>query len=317
MNRLSRLVLPAFLLALPVLALARPPLIYHKVANLPAHSGGAVQLVLSSHDVVVNVKAGDSVSVTTDIWAAAGSEESKAKIIARYAPTVSADGNDVVVRSPRHHGWHFSFGWGESPQAQVTVVMPPDMNINYRLGSGDFRFDNDGAATSIKGESGSGDAYVVSASKQLGLKAGSGDMRVKLANAAAAVKLDTGSGDIGFSGTADSLSLEAGSGDITVNDAVAKSASISTGSGDIVAHWNKLAAGASIAGGAGSGDVLMYFPAATVIGGRISTGSGDVNTDFPATIHGNHHSYTLSGGAGAVQVDLNTGSGDVTLHKGG
>ncbi|MGH8272252.1 MAG: DUF4097 family beta strand repeat-containing protein [Gammaproteobacteria bacterium] len=317
MNKLSRFVLPALLLAFPVLALARPPLIYHKVANLAAHAGGAVQLSLSSHDVVVTVKTGDAVSVTTDIWAATGSDESKAKIIARYAPKVSAAGNDVVVRSPRNHGWHFGFGWGESPQAQITVVMPADMNISYRLGSGDFRFDNDGAASSIKGESGSGDVYVVSASKQLGLKAGSGDMLVKLANASAAVKLDTGSGDIGFSGTADSLSLGAGSGDITVNDAAAKSASISTGSGDVVAHWQTLTAGASISGGAGSGDLLMYFPASTVIGGRISTGSGDVNTDFPATIHGSHHSYTLAGGPGAIQVEVNTGSGDVTLRKGG
>ena len=52
-----------------------------------------------------------------------------------------------------------------------------------------------------------------------------------------------------------------------------------------------------------------------MIGGRISTGSGDVNTDFPATIRADHHTYTLVGGTGAVQVNLDAGSGDVALRK--
>lgn len=316
MNRLLRLFVPV-LLALPVLALARPPLIYHKTVSLPAHDGGAVRLVLSSHDLVIDVKAGDSVNVTTDIWAAAGSDREKSRIVARYVPKVSASGDDVVVLVPRHHGWGWHFGWGSSPQARVTVVMPPGMNLAYRLGSGDFRFDNAGAPTAIRGESGSGDVFLVSSSKRLELRAGSGDMHVKLDNGSAGVTLHTGSGDLGFSGTAGSLALEAGSGDVTVADAAANSASVTTGSGDLIAHWQKLAAGASIKGDAGSGDVTMYFPADTVIGGRISTGSGDVNTDFPATIHGNRHSYTLSGGTGAIHVELDTGSGDVTLRKGG
>ncbi|MGH8128173.1 MAG: DUF4097 family beta strand repeat-containing protein [Gammaproteobacteria bacterium] len=315
MNKSTRCVLFGVLLALPVLALARPPLIYHKVATMPAHSDGAVRLVLGSSDVVVNIKTGNTVSVTTDIWADADSKDAKAKVVARYASTVSASGDDVVVRSPRNHGWHFS--WGESPQTRVTVAMPMAMALNYRLGSGDFRFDNVGATTSIKGESGSGDVFVNAASKRLDVRAGSGDMQASIDNAAGSTTLHTGSGDIRFSGMTGGLNLDAGSGDITVNDAVAKSASITTGSGDIVVHWRKLATGTTINGNAGSGDVVMYFPADTVIGGRISTGSGDVDTDFPATIHGSHHSYTLSGGAGAVQVDLDTGSGDAELRKGG
>ncbi len=315
MNRLPRYAAFVILLALPALAFARPPLIYHQVTNLSAHADGAVRLVLSSHDVVVRIRPGDTVTVTTDIWAATDSRKEKSRIVERYAPKVSASGDDVVVHSPRHRGWHFSFDWGEGPQARVTVVMPPAMALDYRLGSGDFRFDNAGATTSIKGESGSGDVFVVSASKQLDLRAGSGDMNAKIANGSAVTALHTGSGDIHFTGLTGALNLEAGSGDITVNDGVAKSASITTGSGDVVTHWLKLAAGAAIDGSAGSGDVVMYFPAGTVIGGRISTGSGDVDTDFPATIHGSHHTYTLAGGTGAVQVNLDTGSGDVALHK--
>ncbi len=315
MNRLSRCAAFVVLLALPALAFARSPLIYHQVANLPAHPGGAVRLVLSSHDVVVKIRSGDTVTVTTDIWAATDSRKEKSRIIERYAPKVSASGDDVVVRSLRHRGWNSGFDWGEGPQARVTVVMPPAMALDYRLGSGDFHFDNVGATTAIKGESGSGDVFVVSASKRLDLRAGSGDMNAKIDNGSAVAALQTGSGDIHFAGTTGTLNLEAGSGDITVSGGTAKSISITTGSGDVVTHWLKLAAGAMINDSAGSGDVVMYFPAGTVIGGRISTGSGDVDTDFPATIHGRHHTYTLAGGTGAVQVNLDTGSGDVALRK--
>lgn len=315
MNRSTRYAAFALLLAFPVLALARPPLIYHKVIEAAAHPGGTVKLVLSSHDVVVDVKVGDKVSVTTDIWAVADTKDEKSRIIQRYAPNVSASGNDIVVHSPSHHGWHFS--WGRSPQARVTLEMPPAMALDYRLGSGDFRFDNPSAKTDVKGESGSGDVYFKGNPGRLHLTAGSGDMQVASGIDSGPVSVHTGSGDVGFSGSATTLSLGTGSGDITATAEVTKAAKLGSGSGDIVVHWKKVAAGASIRSSSGSGDVDMYFPADTVIGGRISTGSGEVNTDFPALIHGSHHSYTLSGGDGAIQVDVGTGSGDVSLHKEG
>lgn len=314
MNRSIRRAALALLLVFPVVALARPPLIYHKTASVAAHSGGTVKLELSSHDLVVNVKSGDQVSVTTDIWASAGSKDAKSRIIDRYVPTVETSGDDVVIRSPTHHGWHFD--WGRSPQARVTVVMPGDMNLDYRLGSGDFRFDNPSAKMDVKGESGSGDVHFTGDPGRLRLSAGSGDMHVASGADAGPVSVHTGSGDVGFRGSATTLSLGAGSGDITATAAVTKSAKLGSGSGDLVVHWTKVAAGASIKGGSGSGDVVMYFPPSTVIGGKISTGSGDVNSDFPALIHGSRHSFTLSGGPGEITVDLDTGSGDITLKKG-
>lgn len=314
MNRSFRYAALALLLAVPVAALARPPLIYHKTASVAAHPGGTVKLVLSRHDLVVDVKSGDKVSVTTEIWSSAGSSDEKSRIIKRFAPSVETSGDDVVIRSPTHHGWHF--GWGGSPQARVTVVMPGNMNLEYRLGSGDFRYDNPAAKIDVKGESGSGDVRFAGDPGRLHLSAGSGDMEVASGADAGPVSVHTGSGDVEFRGTATTLSLGTGSGDVTATAAVTKSAKLGSGSGDIVVHWNKVAAGASISGGSGSGDLVMYFPPSTVVGGKISTGSGDVNSDFPALIHGSRHSFTLSGGPGQITVDLDTGSGDITLKKG-
>ena len=157
MIRSTRNFILLLLFAFPALALARPPLIYHHVDQISAHSGGTVRLRLSSHDAVVSVKSGKTVTVTTDIWSSASSKSSKEELIKRYAPAVWRTGNDIEVGPPNHDDWGWHFGWESSHEARITVVMPGDMNLDYRLGSGDFRFDNPAARMSVKGESGSGD----------------------------------------------------------------------------------------------------------------------------------------------------------------
>lgn len=317
MLRSSRRFILLFLLTFPAVALARPPLIYHHVEKIAAHAGGTVELRLSSHDAVVTVKPGKQVQVTTDIWSATRSKNSREELIKRYTPAVWADGDDVKVGPPDHHDWGWHFGWESSHEVRVTVVMPDDMKLDYRLGSGDFRFDNPTATMAVKGESGSGDVHFKGNPEKLHITTGSGDMRVAKGDHAGPVYVHTGSGDIIYSGNATNLSLGTGSGDITAGHAVAQSARVGSGSGDIVLHWGKLAAGATIKVNSGSGDLDMSFPASIVMAGKISTGSGEVNSDFPALIHGSHHSYTLSGGPGAITVHADTGSGDITLHKGG
>ncbi|HEN47329.1 MAG TPA: hypothetical protein ENI75_03080, partial [Mizugakiibacter sp.] len=296
MNRIFRTFPLLALVAVPALAIARPPLIYHHVTKLAAHPGHTVRLVLSQQDVVIHVAPDNSVTVSTDIWAHAGSAEAKVKIVTRLAPKISTQDGNVVILSPTHNSWGWPFNFSGSPQARVTVTMPVTMAVNYRLGSGDFRFVNPGAANLIKGDSGSGDVMVKSASTRLAAKTGSGDIFVALhqADPSAPVQLRTGSGDINFSGTVDSLNVSTGSGDIGISSASAKQALLSSGSGDITAHWQNLAAGASLKARSGSGDLVMFFPAGSKLGGTISTGSGEVNTDFAATIHSNRHSYTLA-----------------------
>ncbi len=316
MNRILRSFPILALVALPPLALARPPLLYHHLTSLVAHPSGTVRLGLSLQDVVIHVSAGNSVTVSTEIWASAGSADAKARIVKSLAPKIGDRGGDIFIRAPGIGGWSRYFNWSGGPRARVTVTMPGSMAIDYRLGSGDFRFINPGAPNRITGYSGSGDVAIKSASTRIIAKAGSGDLTIALDRATRQVQLGTGSGDIDFSGTTDSLSLSTGSGDIEIGNAMAKRILLRTGSGDVTAHWQDLGA-ASLKASSGSGDLVMYFPARSKLSGIISTGSGDVDTDFAATIHGGRHVYIPAGGTGSIRLNLDTGSGDIALRKGG
>lgn len=316
MLRLLRVAVGACALTLPTLALARPPLVYHHVTSVPAPAGGSLQLRLGSQDAVVTVRPVHSVSVTVDIWARAGSDRAKAELVRRLAPTATIAKGQVLVSAPTTRGWHMDFGWGASPEVRVSIVMPADMKLDYRMGSGDLNYDNPAAANDIDGENGSGDTRIAGSSGRLNVDNGSGDVFVTLHGAADSATITAGSGDVHFSGSARSLVLRSGSGDVEA-EASARSAMLRTGSGDISARWHDLAPGAVIQASSGSGDLLLRFPAETVLAGRLSTGSGDIESAFAATRSGSRHVLTLPGGANAVTLDASTGSGDLILRKGG
>ncbi len=314
MNRSSRIVALMLVFALPACAFARPPQIYHHTDTVAAHPGASLRVDLSSQDVVIAIKGGKTVAVTTNIWADADSDKAKARIVKRYAPTTKLNGKDVAVRGPEQHGW--GWHWGSSPRVRVTIALPPNMDVNYHTGSGDVRFDNATAKTPIEGRGGSGDVFIKSASSRVSLTTGSGDVRLEVTGADS-LRVHTGSGDVRLGGSTGSLAVETGSSDVTLTGVSAQSGSFQTGSGDLRVHWEKLVAGATLNTHTGSGDVVMHFPTGTTLGGHMEVGSGEVNSDFPMMAHGSHHSYTLSGGAGAVRANFKTGSGDVTLHMGG
>jgi DUF4097 and DUF4098 domain-containing protein YvlB len=108
------------------------------------------------------------------------------------------------------------------------------------------------------------------------LKASTGSGQLDVNDAEGQVVLETGSGDVSVSGVhGDELKVETGSGTIRARDLAADDFKLETGSGDIEAHGVK-------------GSEL-----------RFDTGSGSVEVDLIAR---------------ASRVDIETGSGDVTLR---
>lgn len=315
---MKRFVLPILVISaagfFPLLASARPPLIFHRVTRLTYRPGERLKIRLSMQDVEIKVGRSDSVRISSFIWASVNSRQARERLIHHFAPAVIQKENAVQVASRRHGGWHWSFNWGESLQAREVVTIPPTMAVRYQLGSGDFRFDNPGSTNSIRGFSGSGDVLVRSHSSHLVIRAGSGDARVFLGGHAQVLSVVTGSGDIELVGGARKIQLKAGSGDVEVHAGLGHMASIESGSGDIVARWRAFKSGGAIRVATGSGDVSMVFPEGTVLGGLIETASGDVKSAFPVSTEQGHHTYVLGGGRGAIHFHATTGSGDVSVE---
>ncbi|HJS56819.1 MAG TPA: DUF4097 family beta strand repeat-containing protein [Vicinamibacteria bacterium] len=166
---------------------------------------------------------------------------------------------------------------------------------------GTLRFDT--AAGAIDVDHVSGDVLADS---------GSGD--VTAADVEGSFRCDTGSGtcDVrGFRG--DRLSLDSGSGRLRLVDVQARVVDADTGSGDVEAE---LRSAARVRADTGSGDVRLRLPRDASFELRADTGSGDVKSRFSDAepIVRRREVIGYRRGDGDVKIDVDTGSGDVTVE---
>ncbi|HEY0795321.1 MAG TPA: DUF4097 family beta strand repeat-containing protein [Acidisarcina sp.] len=170
------------------------------------------------------------------------------------------------------------------------ITVPAKSQIEANSGSGDVRIHGIGGG--VKAESGSGNIEASEVGGHVSLETGSGDIRGDL-SAARDVKAHTGSGNVHLGNVQGGLKAATGSGNIDV-------------SGKPLVPW-KLEAG--------SGDVTLNTGNAhfTV---DAETGSGNVHSDPPMTVHGTQERHHLSGdiNGGGAMVRLGTGSGNITIH---
>lgn len=305
------------LLPVSAVAASRPPLLYDRVQQVPAHAGETLHADLYRQNLVVHVVPGSSeIRVRTRIWASADAGE-REKIVHRYVPTLAAGNETLKIESRQRNLWDWHF-WPFAKRdvlSRVTLYVPEGERLDCNLGSGDMRFDNPGDRADIKASLGSGSLFVNARPQRLRVEDGSGDIRVRTAQGAGTVKLQDGSGNVDLRGAVDDLRVETGSGNIAIDGRSTRSAVIQAGAGNVKAHWTGLPGGASLRAETGAGNLAMYFPAATPLAGKASVGVGSLRSDFPVTLRGGV--YRLSGGVGAVHVDLASGVGEVSLRKSG
>lgn len=155
----------------------------------------------------------------------------------------------------------------------------------------------------VDGKSGSGDIRLTGVST-VDLSVGSGDIAVTRATAAASgaptkVSVRTGSGDLKLDGIAADLTAHTSSGDIKASGIRAPSTDLNTASGDITVE---LGSAGTVKADSGSGDVTLTVPASGTYQVQADTGSGNVRVGVQ------------NAPAGANQLTLRTGSGDITVR---
>ncbi|MGC1870897.1 MAG: DUF4097 family beta strand repeat-containing protein [Acidobacteriaceae bacterium] len=209
-----------------------------------------------------------------------GSPEENVRHITDNPPIVQ-NGNNVEV------GLHTQY---HNVSIDYVVTAPNGTPVNASSGSGDLNIT--GLNAPLKASTGSGGIYANSLTGDVSLETGSGDIHAWM-NGSHRTKAETGSGTIQLEGVMGGLYAQTGSGDISISGQPGDGWKLETGSGSVTLN---------------TGHSAYNLDA--------STGSGDVHSDPPLTIHGtlNHQHVVgeINGGGPTVRVD--TGSGDIRIH---
>ena len=164
-------------------------------------------------------------------------------------------------------------------------------------------------------DTGSGDVEVDGAQGEVLVDTGSGDVGVRDVSGPE-LNVDTGSGDVGGAGvTVSELNVDTGSGDVGLSGVEASEVSVDTGSGDVGLAFR--ASPSEVSVDTGSGDVTLKMPSAWAADIELNTASGDIESEFEMILEEMTDDYVLGRiGAGGGSVEVDTGSGDITLERG-
>jgi len=169
-----------------------------------------------------------------------------------------------------------------------------------------------GASGTLRFDTATGDIRLDHVSGDVLADSGSGDVSAEALSGS--FRCDTGSGECdvrGFEG--ERLVLDTGSGDLHLRDVDARVVEADTGSGSVEAS---LLGAQRITADTGSGDVRLRLPRDMSFELRADTGSGDVESGFADAepILRRREVVGYRRGEGAVKIDVDTGSGDVSVE---
>lgn len=184
-------------------------------------------------------------------------------------------------------------------------------------------------------DSGSGDVSLARVRGEIKADTGSGD--VKANDVEGKLVCDTGSGNCDITGfKGEKVSCDVGSGDVTIREVNAKLVDVDTGSGDVhvidgdieefqadtgsgdVRLESRGARLARVTADTGSGDVTLRLAPGASFEALADQGSGDINMGFKDAQAIVRHKEVIGyrRGDAHIKIDVDTGSGDLTIEPG-
>lgn len=290
-------------LLLPVLLHARVEGRFDRTLNV----SGAVNLDLTTGSGDVTIKTGTSNQVvihgivrSNNDWFS-NSESAVHSIESN--PPIQQNGNSVRIGYdlPEDARRHVSISY------ELTV--PADTEVRAHSGSGGIHVE--GVRSGADVNTGSGDIQLRDIGARVKASTGSGEIRAE--NIAAPFTGRTGSGDIEtqLTGSGD-VDVQSGSGGVRLRG-IKGGLRVRTGSGDIEADGDVRGAWAIHTG---SGGIRMAVGSGGGFNLDVHTSSGSIHSDLPITVQGSLGRHELKGSVrgGGPEVEVSTGSGDVTIR---
>jgi len=289
------------------------PLSVRETKTFPAAAGKLVRFDVRSLDVDVKVAPGDVITAEVDVDARSSSRSAASRWMESHTPVFDDSATTLEIRQPSRRAGVVIFGYLNA-KARVKLVLPPECRLEIRTSSGDITISGDASVTGpVRVNSSSGDVTVTGGLKELIVKTSSGDVVIRH-QALTAIEADTSSGDVTLESGSERAIVDTSSGDVRLEQ-LAGGLSVDTSSGEVAASWARLVPGAKLRVRTSSGDVRLRLPEAAPLRGQISTRSGSIRSDFSGTSERHEHELSFSAAGEAADIDVQTSSGDVNLHK--
>ncbi len=213
---------------------------------------------------------------------------------------------DARVEVPADHAVTVKLGAGAIEARDVDA----DLVLDNHIGSITAR---DMAGTLLC-DTGSGVVRVIGMEGRLTVDTGSGSVGVS-GCAGPALLVDTGSGSVEVADIdCRKLVIDTGSGPVRARGVRADQAHIDTGSGSVQLQLDRMDGG-DFRVDTGSGSIILELPADASANIMAENGSGWLSLDRQDAVvkHKNDHEMKLVVGSGKASVDLNAGSGSITV----
>jgi len=255
-------------------------------------TGGTPDVVLSTFDGAIEIRAWDKPEVEVIIEKRATSKEAAATI------EIHADqkGNQVTVdvKTQKTSGFGIHFNYSRS--AKLIVSVPATANIAARSGDGSIDVDRISGRLELR----TGDGSIRGRNLAGDVRAHTGDGSIKLEGVNGALDVDTGDGSVTASGKMTSVRARSGDGSVTIH---ADAGSAPESDWDIVT---------------GDGSVTLELPDG--FNGELDAHTGDGGIRMSditlSNVSGKISRNNVRGrlGSGGRNVRLRTGDGSITLR---
>ena len=170
---------------------------------------GKPEIVLSTFDGAIDVKAWDRPEVLVTVEKQADNAEAAKKIVVAFAQ----DGNRITVEIKKPEAFEgVQIGMHTSRSASVTIMMPKDGDLQARSGDGSITLAGITGRIDVK----SGDGGIKGTSLDGDLTVHTGDGAVTLDDVKGRLELSTGDGGVNVKGALSRVKARTGDGGVTI-----------------------------------------------------------------------------------------------------
>jgi len=256
-------------------------------------TSGTPDVVLSTFDGSIEIRAWDKPEVEVIIEKRAASKEAAAMIEIHAEQNGNQVTVDVKTQKTRGFGIHFN----NSRSAKLIVSAPATANIAARSGDGSIDVDHVSGRLELR----TGDGSIRGRNLAGRVRAHTGDGSIKLEGVNGELDVDTGDGSVNASGKMTSVRARSGDGSVTIH---ADEGSAAEADWDIVT---------------GDGSVTLELPDG--FNGELDAHTGDggirMHDITLSNVSGTIGRNTVRGrlGAGGRNLRLRTGDGSITLRR--